>query len=395
MNMVSVNDAKNCIAQNSGLSRVASVCLHEAVGLVLGEDIYSPLNVPAFDNSAMDGYAFNFDDLNSSSSLRIAYEIPAGSNQKITLQRGEAARIFTGAPIPGNADTVVMQELATVENGFLSMLPSEIKKGDHVRRTASQTKEGDLVLKKYTKITPAVLGYLAGMGISAIKCFERPKVYLLISGSELVSPGNRLTEGQIFESSSYALAAALSEMGITLTKSPLLEDDKNLINNALTLALQEYDVVLITGGISVGDYDFVHEILANLGVEQLFYKVKQKPGKPLFAGKVGQKLVVALPGNPNSTLTCFYQYVKPALEIMMGKRNHFPEPCLFELTHEFKKPMGLTHFVKGFSEEGKVEIFTEQESYKMNVFAKSNCIVELEEHQSFIEKGSLVKAYFI
>ncbi len=391
--MISVQEAKIIIEKHLEKQEAVEMPIDKAIGMVLAEDVFSPSNVPAFDNSAMDGYTFNYQDILDNIPLSIVYEIPAGNKNQITLKNGEAARIFTGARIPENANIVLMQEMAQVENHQLKILGTDLKLGDHIRKEASQTKINDLVLRKGTKITPAILGFLAGLGIPTIKCYKKPRVYLLTSGNELVGPGIPLLEGQIYESSSYALAGALSEIGIELFKSPILEDNKQTIYKGLSAAIEEYDMVLITGGISVGDYDFVNEALSDLKVERLFYKVKQKPGKPLYLGKKENTLIFALPGNPNSTLTCFYQYVKPALEMMMGRRESFPIPLKIKLKQDFKKAIGLTHFLKGYREGDVVEIFSEQESYKMNAFAKSNCIVALGEELNNISMGEEVNVY--
>jgi molybdopterin molybdotransferase len=391
--MISVKEAKAILEKNLHKLSVLEVLIEKSVGMVLAQDVFSPTDVPAFDNSAMDGYAFCYQDFLDDIPFTIAYEIPAGKADPITLKRGEAARIFTGAAIPGNADTVVMQEFAQVSNKQLQITGTEIKCGDHVRKKASQTKINDLVLKNGIKITPAIIGFLAGLGIPMVKCYAKPRVYLLTSGNELVLPGLPLMMGQIYESSSYALSAALFELNVELIRSPILEDNKEVIFQALDNAIQNYDMVLITGGISVGEYDFVYEALTDLKVDQLFYKVKQKPGKPLYAGKKGDKLIFALPGNPNSTLTCFYQYVKPALEIMQGKIDGYPTPMNLHLKNPYKKGGGLTHFVKGYFEENEVEIFSEQESFKMNGFAKSNCIIELKEDLTSFEVQDRVNVY--
>lgn len=393
--MISVKEAKEILFSNLPEPKTLNVKLEDAVGLVLAEELVAPINVPSFDNSAMDGYAFSFEDCQNRLPMVVKYTIPAGTVDLPELQSGEVARIFTGAPIPKGADTVVMQELTSRKEDFLTIESDTVKKGDHIRKKASQTVTGDQVAQAGWRLKPAMIGFLAGFGFDRVTVFRPPSVTILTSGKELVSPGNPLGFGQVYESSSYTLKAALKEMGIPVTSMPIVEDDLVRIQASIEAALENSDILLVTGGISVGDYDFVNQAFENLGIEQLFYKIRQKPGKPLFAGKRGDKLVFGLPGNPGSTLTCFYQYVKPSILKMMGKDFSEEKTPLLSLAGDFKKRLGLTHFMKGLVTQQEVKVLSDQESYKMNSFSQSNCLIEFEEEKEMFVKGDLVKVHFL
>ncbi|ERM80470.1 hypothetical protein P872_21590 [Rhodonellum psychrophilum GCM71 = DSM 17998] len=393
--MISVQEAKEILFKHLPEPKIITVKLEDAVGLVLAEDLAAPLDVPSFDNSAMDGYAFSFEDCQNRLPMVVKYTIPAGTVDLPELQSGEAARIFTGAPIPKGCDTVVMQELTSRKDDFLSIEADTVKKGDHIRKQASQTSMGDQVAQVGWLLKPAMIGFLAGLGFDRVSVFRPPNVTILTSGKELVSPGNPLGFGQVYESSSYTLKAALREMGIPVTSMPIVEDDLVRIQESIETALGNSDILLVTGGISVGDFDFVNQAFKNLGVEQLFYKIRQKPGKPLFAGKRENQLVFGLPGNPGSTLTCFYQYVKPSILKIMGKEAAGEKPQLVSLEGDFQKRLGLTHFVKGLVSNQEVKVLSDQESYKMNAFAQSNCLIEFEETKEMFVKGDLVRVHFL
>ncbi len=392
--MISVKEAKAILSKNTPEPVPYSIPVDKSGGLILAEDLYSPINVPAFDNSAMDGYGIFYDDYQKGKSIKVNHTVQAGMTDLPKIRSGEAVRIFTGAPIPDGIDTIIMQELTSREEDILNF-SVEITKGDHVRKAASQTGKGQQVAQKGMLLNPGLIGFLAGLGISEVLVYKAPEVAILTSGKELVPPGRPLKFGQVYESSSYALTAALAEINVISTKLPIVDDKRELMMQAIEKALVDTDILLITGGISVGDYDFVQSILEQSGVEQLFYRIRQKPGKPLFAGKRGNKLIFGLPGNPASTLTCFYQYVRPTVLKMMGKENLATPVQMLPIQSSMEKKEGLTQFMKGLVQDGEVWILPDQESYKMNSFAQSNCLVELDEEKSFLQKGELVKVHLI
>lgn len=251
-----------------------------------------------------------------------------------------------------------------------------------------------LALEKENILNAGAVAFLAGMGITEVLVTPNPSVSIIITGNELQQSGNDLTPGKIYESNSYALIAALNKQQIFDIKVIYVNDSLNQLTLTLEKSLEQSDLILITGGVSVGDYDFVIRASENCGVKKLFHKIKQKPGKPLFFGKKDNKVIFGLPGNPASVLTCFYEYVLPALEKMTGQ-IHTLKNITCTLTNEFKKPVGLTHFLKGWIEGNEVKILEGQESYKMSSFAKANCLIVIEEDVTEVKGGERIEVHLL
>lgn len=360
-------------------------CLH----LVSADDVFAPINVPSFDNAAMDGYAFRFEDFLNELNLQIINEIQAGTDALLPLKKGEAARIFTGAPIPENGDTVIPQEDVLVENGMLKF-QKKVNKNANVRQKGTQTQKGTLILKKNTKITAEYIGFLATFGIAELEVFAPPKIGIITTGKELVKAGNSLENYQIYDSNSVFLTAAFEEIGLKLSFSIWVDDNKNELKNAIQENVEKVDVLIFTGGISVGDYDFLKPVLDDLDVQESFYRVKQKPGKPLFFGTLNNTEIFALPGNPSAVVMCFHVYLKPFIKEKMGIES-FTKKEFGILMNEYIKKSGLTHFVKAFVENNKVEILNNQLSYQMDAYTKANAFAILTENQEYFQIGDKVE----
>ncbi|WP_254070919.1 gephyrin-like molybdotransferase Glp [Pedobacter sp. L105] len=388
MSMISVNEAKQLIADQVHLLEPVTLSLKVASGHVLAADIYANYDIPAFPQSSMDGYAFIFAD--QKKELNVVGEMAAGTNQVLTIKIGETSRIFTGAPLPDGADTVVMQEKISQVNGKIRVDDEQLKPGSNVRDKGSEIKSGALAMQKGNLLGPAAIGFLAGIGITEVVVFPMPKVGLIVTGNELQQPGTELQFGQVYESNSYSLSAALQQEGITDLRIYQADDDLEILTAVLETTLQNNDVVLLNGGVSVGDYDFVIEASKRCGIEQIFHRVKQKPGKPLFFGTKGNQMIFGLPGNPSSVLSCYYNYVLPALNGLSHKENSIVE-IKARLSHDYKKPSGLTHFLKGRYENGYASPLTAQESYRLSSFAQANCLICLNEDQEEFSKGEIVK----
>jgi molybdopterin molybdotransferase len=391
--MIPVNEAKRLIQEAAKVLPMISRPLLEAQGQVLAEPLVSPLDMPPFDQSAMDGYAFPFDPDFAEKPFRVVGEIAAGGLATVALGPGEAMRIFTGAPVPPGADTVVMQEKTRREGDLLWIEDLPLKKGGNVRPQGSQTRQGETALEAGATLNPAAIGLLAGLGITQVNVYTKPKIALVITGSELAAPGTQLTGGQVFESNSFALTAALQELNIQPALVYRSPDDEAQITAHLASGLEHCDLVIATGGISVGDYDLVKKSMENCQVETVFYKVKQKPGKPLFFGKRGTKLLFGLPGNPSAVLTCFYEYIVPALEKMLGKTGPSPKETSKILGGSFHKKEGLTYFLKGKTDGETVLPLHAQESYQMSSYAMADCLIVLEENRTTYEKGETLSVH--
>ncbi|MFM7023382.1 MAG: gephyrin-like molybdotransferase Glp [Flavobacteriales bacterium] len=392
--MITVSEARQLIQQHSKALPVVRKTLKDAVGFVLAEDVISPINTPPFDQSAMDGYAFRFADWTPGKELILAGEVAAGDTVEDTVTAGSAYRIFTGAPVPAGADTVVMQEkVALTSNGIL-INDNILQVAANVRPRGSETQKGELAMSASTLLTPAAIGYLANLGFTEVIVHNAPRISVIITGKELQQPGSSLPEGKVYESNSYGLSAALKQQGL-FAKIVFVGDEKEATKKSISEALQQSDLLLLTGGISVGDYDFVNESLSECNVEKIFHKIKQKPGKPLYFGRKDDQLIFGLPGNPAAVLTCFYEYVLPCLRALKGEKNNGPLSLYLPLGKAYSKKKGLTHFIKGRTEEQSVLPLGAQESYKLNSFSLANCIIELEEEKENFEKGELVKIHLL
>ena len=392
--MISVKEAKKIISENASSLEPVNLSLQESAGLILAEDVYASMDIPAFPQSSMDGYAFSFEGWKQHKKLKITGEVAAGSNETSTLVPGNAVRIFTGAAVPAGADTVIMQEKTQVENGELKIEDETLQQGNSVRLKGSEIKAGELALGKESVLSPAAIGFLAGIGITEVKVYPNPSITIVITGNELQQPGEPLQLGQVYESNSFALKAVLQQLHIENIQILYATDKPEIITGSLKKALEQSDVVLLTGGISVGDYDFVLQAATECGVEKLFHKIKQRPGKPLYFGKRGSNLVFGLPGNPSSVLTCFYQYVIPAL-MKLSKREIGLQTIKVSLAKAFQKNTGLTHFLKGFYDGKTVAPLDAQESYRLSSFAKANCLIQIDEDITSLKEGELVNVYLL
>ena len=385
--MISVKEAKDLISKHIITLSPISIDLAKASGHILAADVYAKYDIPSFSQSSMDGYAIKFAD--HGQELTLIGEMAAGTASTMTIQNGETSRIFTGAPLPEGADTVVMQEKITRTDGKITLQDSNLKLGLNVRDKGSEIMAGALAMEKGSLLSPAAIGFLAGIGNNKVSVYPMPKISIIVTGKELQQPGKTLGFGQVYESNSYSLSAALKYEGIEQIAVYEADDDLKILKKVLQTAIESSDVVLLTGGVSVGDYDFVIEAAAHCGIKKIFHKVKQKPGKPLFFGTKDQKLIFGLPGNPSSVLSCYYNYVLPSIKSLSHKSNSVFE-VQAKLTHSYSKAAGLTHFLKGKYENGLVTPLSAQESYRLSSFAQANCLICLDETQEQLKKGDIL-----
>ncbi|MBP6456319.1 MAG: molybdopterin molybdotransferase MoeA [Chitinophagaceae bacterium] len=393
--MISINEALLLIEKNVTPSRIGTKKLEEAGGFYLAQNIYSPIDMPLYRQSAMDGYAVKFKDIEEELFLKCTKIIAAGNTNKIELENKEAIRIFTGAKIPEGADTVVMQEKCKIENDCIYFEKSTIKFGENIRAIASQNNKGDLLLEKGSLLNAGALGFLASVGIENVEVFSCPKIAILVTGDELISANETLVEGKVYESNSIAIKESLKNIPTDKIAVFKAKDTENEILDTIHLALNDADILLITGGVSVGDYDFVHSSLEKIGVKKIFHKVKQKPGKPLYFGTKNDKLIFGLPGNPGSVLTCMIIYVLASIKLKMGAANFLPKKIKMKCLNAISKKTGLGVFYKAIINEHGAEILDHQESYKMNAFAKAEALILLDENTIEKSIGDEVDVYLI
>ncbi|HEX7367693.1 MAG TPA: gephyrin-like molybdotransferase Glp [Pelobium sp.] len=386
--MISPKEAKQILIKKRPTSKKQMVALISGLNHVLAEDIYSPINMPPFRQSAMDGYALNLHDFLS---YKLIGEVKAGDAHQLDLKPGEAVKIFTGAAVPDSANTVVQIEKTSFVDGTV-LLSESFALNKNIRPIGEQIKTDDLALEKGTLLNAAAIGFLAGLGLTDVTVYKKPTVGILVTGNELVKPGNKLASGKIYESNSVMLQAALLSADFTSFHTYSVDDNFINTKKIIAKATEENDVLLISGGISVGDYDFVKSALDELKVETLFYKVNQKPGKPLLVGKIKDKLIFALPGNPAASLTCYYIYVEPILHQISGKYNG-DFIVQKALSHDFEVNNSRSQFLKASFCEGEVAILTHQQSSMLNTFAFANCLVYLPEGNYKLKKGEKVDVH--
>jgi molybdopterin molybdotransferase len=306
----------------SVVSKTENIALHEAAGRVVADNIKAAINVPGYDNSAMDGFAVNTEFVKEAGvSLPISQIIPAGISGE-TLKPGTSARIFTGAPIPDGADAVILQEDTDYDTQQVTI--KEVPEaGQNIRLCGHDIKQGNIIFEQGHKLMPQDIGLLASLGIDQLDVFTRLKVAIVNTGDELVTPGKQLKLGQIYESNSYTLAALLNSLRLQVQKLGIVKDDREATEKALQQAAEEADCIISSGGVSVGEADFVKEAVNKLG-ELSLWKLAIKPGKPFSFGRVGDTPFFGLPGNPVAVFVTFLMLVKPYLLKMQGAKNIYP-----------------------------------------------------------------------
>ncbi|WP_299129181.1 gephyrin-like molybdotransferase Glp [uncultured Winogradskyella sp.] len=386
--MISVKDALGIIEKVTVNLQYKNVDLSNALGFVLANDVLSPIDMPPFRQSAMDGYALKW---SGNSKYKNKGESKAGDSANLEFKEGEAIRIFTGALVPDVANTVVIQEhVEKVDNDIIiKQMPSKYA---NIRKKGEQIKTGDIALKKGTLLNAAAIGFLACLGISKVRVFKKPKVGILVTGSELQQAGSVLKQGKIYESNSIMLKSALKAIGIKDAQSYSVKDDYISTKKIIESALETNDVLLISGGISVGDYDFVKQALEDNNVDELFYKINQKPGKPLWFGKTNKTFVFALPGNPASALTCFYIYVQSLLKTMCGYRKVHLERLKAKCITDIKNASAKTLFLKAtLNNNNEVKVHQGQSSAMLHTYALSNALVCIDETVTELKAGDEVE----
>jgi molybdopterin molybdotransferase len=389
--MISVTEAFSILELNLPALHEVEISLFQARKHILAQSLMSPINMPPFRQSAMDGYALCLHD---ALVYEIIGEIKAGDSHTVELLPGQSVKIFTGAAVPDSAQAVIQIEKVAA-NGTQLLLDGLVEPETNVRPIGEQISAGDLALQKGTLLNAAAIGFLAGLGFTKVSAYKKPKVGIVVTGNELSKPGTPLEFGKVYESNGIMLQSALLDAFFDEVTIYEVNDDFENTKNILNGALTTNEVVLVSGGISVGDYDFVARALKELQVETLFYKVNQKPGKPLFAGKLNDKMVFALPGNPAACLTCFYVYVLPTLSILSGAEANYQQAVLLPLVHDYEVKNTRSQFLKASINNGEIEILTHQNSSMLNSFSVSNGLVYVPHGRYELKKGDAVEVYLI
>ena len=389
--MIAIKEAFSLLEATSISLIEKEVSLDKGLNLVLAATVFSPINMPPFRQSNMDGYALG---LHAGLEYTIIGEIKAGDSNAIELQPGQAVKIFTGAAVPDLAQAVIPIEKVTT-NGSQLFLQETVAAETNVRPMGSQIFKGAIALEKGTILNPAALGFLAGLGFISVNVYQKPTIGIVITGNELVPAGQPLPHGKVYESNALMLQAALQNEYFEEITLYQVQDDFESTKSVLENAIEANDVVLISGGISVGDYDFVGRALESLKVETLFYKVNQKPGKPLLVGKKNHKMIFALPGNPAASLTCFYIYVKPTLKRMSGQNATYSSIASRALAHDYEVDNSRDQFLKATAVGEEVTLLSHQDSSMLDSFALANALVYLPNGSYSLKQGDKVAVYLL
>ncbi len=391
--MISVKEALQLVEQNAIYGETISVSTAEALGCILAVPAVAIINMPPFPQSAMDGYAVRISE--TSGNYVLKGEVKAGDEHSYDLKKGEAVRIFTGASVPDTADAVIMQEKVTRKNDSEITLEENPKLNQNIRPLGEQFSVGQEIIGKGTLLNPAALSYLVSAGITSVKVYRKPKVAIVITGNELIDINSPYQQGKIYESNSILLRSELNQLRIDEVTIIRIGDDYQTTEDTLREALNAYDFVLVSGGISVGDYDFVGKALTTIGTEEIFYKIKQKPGKPLYFGKHEGTFVFGLPGNPASSLTCFYMYVTPLLKRFIGSSNIHLERKQLPIAHAYTVKGIRAQFLKALVRDDKVSVMDQQSSAMIASFIQANSYIFLPEYSENLTENESVEVILL
>ncbi len=373
------------------------VNLLDALGRVLGEEVVAGRNIPPKDNSAMDGYALHWRDTIGASEenpviLEVTEDIPAGAIPRHGLAAGQAARIMTGAPLPAGADAVLRME-DTEKDGLQVKIKVAVQPGQDIRSAGEDVREGEVVLSVGDLVRPAGIGMLASLGRSFISVYQRPLVAVLATGNELVDIDENPTPWNIVNSNSYSIASLARDCGALVMQLGIARDEREDLLAKFRAAIRA-DVIISTGGVSVGDYDLVKDIMQEVGSSMQFWQVAMRPGKPLAYGTMGDVPMFGLPGNPVSCMISFEEFVRPALLKMMGHQKLFRRTVKAVLQEDIEKRTGLTHFIRALVKLGPggytATTTGEQGSGILKSMVRANGLIVLPEDLEIVRAGTEV-----
>ncbi len=401
--LLTPQQARQLVTEHVRPLRAERVALSGAAFRFAAETVRAEQSYPWFSFSAMDGFAVCASDLehacgDSPVSLPVAGEIRAGNTEGISLAEGGTLKIMTGAPLPDGADAVVMKEVVTEKNGH-AVFHAPVKPWTAVNRAGEEIQPGRVLVEQGARLTPPSLGLLAAMGIADVTVHSRPRVGVLTTGDELVAAGEPRGRGRIFDSISPMLTVAFEAWGAGPVKVARCRDNKDILTREIASSLKECDIVIVVGGVSVGDYDYTVPAMDRAGIVKIFHGVRQKPGKPLYfgSGPEGQ-CVFGLPGNPASALVCVAIYVRPALEILAGAAEPRPRVRTAVAAVELVNRTGRTQFTRvttRISDDGLLECAPAggQGSYMLASFAVSDALAQLPPGPAAVRQGETVQVY--
>lgn len=384
------------LADTRAVTGTERVELRRSLFRTLAEQIVSPVNVPGHRNSAMDGYAIRYEDLASTppKKLNVVGTAMAGEPYPRSLESGQSVRIMTGAVVPEGADTVIMQE-QVVRDGDEIAINGEHRCGENVRHLGEDLKQGETVLYPGQWIGSAELGLLASLGCVEVTVRRQPRIAFFSTGDELKSLGQNLDAGEIYDSNRYTLYGMLTALGVDVLDMGVIEDQPEALDKAFTMAARSADMIITTGGVSVGEADYVKQVLDRVG-QVGFWKIRMKPGRPLAYGTIGETAFFGLPGNPVSVMVCFRQFVQPVIKRMQGREQVLPVSVEVECRSTLKKRPGRAEFQRGIlrsDESGElfVESTGSQGSGILRSMHEANCFILLEVDSNGVTPGDRVR----
>jgi molybdopterin molybdotransferase len=395
--MIEYRDALREILARATRLGAESVPLFEADGRTLAADVRAGEPVPPFAKATMDGYAVRAADTRPAAGadnaiLAVIEDLPAGRTSRKAIGPGQAVRIMTGAPLPKGSDSVVMVE-DTEKAGTKVLLHGPVSPGDNIGLAGEDLGKGDLVLEKGRLIGPAEIGILAAAGKASVRVARRPRLAVIATGDEIVEPGERLGRGQIRNANGFALSALAAQAGTLAAYLGIARDNTASLKKAFKKA-ESADILVLSGGVSVGDYDLVREELIAGGVRPVFWRVRIKPGKPTFFGTRGKRLVFGLPGNPTSAMVTFHLFVRPAIDRMLGRTETGLRPGTAVLEEEIVLDPGRTQFLRAvLSADGpelRVNPFPDQRSGVLRSMVRSRALIVVPAETGRLEKGQPV-----
>ena len=401
--MITVEEAQEIIFAKIKPIDSSEIDIQDALGRVLSEDVFSERAIPPWANSAMDGYAVRSEDIKNATKgnpveLKVIERIQAGVKAKSVLREGEAIRIMTGAPMPQGADEIVLQEETDESDSGVVKIYLSVESGESVRVAGEDVEIGDLVVSKGTKLTPPAIGMLANIGMDSCSVYNKPRVAILATGEELVDLKEIPDEGQIFNSNSYALAAQVEEAGGEAILLGIAKDNTEDLVKGIKRGMSA-DILITSGGVSVGDFDLVKDTLQDLGNEINFWRVRMKPGKPMAFGMLGGNPFFGLPGNPVSTMVSFELFVRPSLLKMQGLKNIFRAKVNATLKGELLKSPERRHYIRAVTtfnenqwESTPLEV---QGSNILHSMVKSNSLVLFPEYETKLEDAQTVEVILL
>ncbi len=395
--MITVEKALQSIFLNFHPLGLEKVNILDALERVIGEDVFATRNIPPANNSAMDGYAVRHIDTKGATRvnplrLKIIEEIPAGKVPRKRLKKGEASRIMTGAIIPSAADAIIRQE-DTKKNGKAVIIYTSVKEGQDIRFAGEDVQKEELVISKGSIVSPAQIGMLASLGRAFVSVYQKPRVAIIATGDELVDIENDPPPAKIVNSNSYSLAAQVMECGAIPLILGIAKDKKSELQKKFKTALHA-DLIISSGGVSVGDFDFVKDVMGEIGNAMHFWQVAMRPGKPLAFGAIKGIPIFGLPGNSVSAMVSFEQFVRPYLLKMQGHTKIFRQTIKALSSQNFQKKKGVKHFIRAIVKKEKDQyvaaITGEQGSGILKSMVLANALIVLKENETKVKKGDPV-----